>query len=508
MQETWKLRRTTLITVGLLAMLAGLVLARVGWQISVLWLPVAALLVATGRRRRLVLIIGVTMFGVTLGAARGRAFNARLMPYAKLAGQPVVLEVTADDEAVYSRQSQLSFDGSNVRILEPISANLPGRLKVEGYGAPAIYRGDVVRVEGRFYRTRGSRQGSVGYSALTVVGRRNFWLDKIRLRFIAGMQSSLPEPLASFGLGLLIGQRSNLPKGVGQQLAAVGLTHIIAVSGYNLTILVRAVQRFGRKRSKYQRLMLALLLIGGFVLVTGFSASIVRAAIVSLLSLAAWYYGRNFRPLLLLALAAVLTAFWNPLYLWTDTGWHLSFLAFFGVIVVAPLLAQRLGRRLSPLTLLLLESTSAQLLTAPLILYVFGTASTLAIVANLLIVPLVPLAMLLAFVAGLAGMIHWLVASWLAWPAQLVLRYMLDVVALLAAWPQALVRRTLAAWQMVAFYAVIAFSTVIVWRKTARLAEQQRVKINTVKRTNGGSDLDGKPHSRSKGKTAHANFPA
>ena len=99
-----------------------------------------------------------------------------------------------------------------------------------------------------------------------------------------------------------------MPLSINTQLAAVGLTHIIAVSGYNLTIIIRAMRRLLTKRSKYQSTLLSFGLIAVFLLVTGFSASIVRAAIVSGLSLIAWYYGRAFRPLLLILLSAVITA--------------------------------------------------------------------------------------------------------------------------------------------------------------------------------------------------------
>jgi len=104
------------------------------------------------------------------------------------------------------------------------------------------------------------------------------------------VQSALPEPLASFGMGLLIGQRNTLPQEISQDLLMVGLTHIIAVSGYNLTILLRSAEKVSGKRSKRMATLLSLALIGIFLLFAGTSASIVRAAIVSLLSIAAGYY--------------------------------------------------------------------------------------------------------------------------------------------------------------------------------------------------------------------------
>lgn len=101
--------------------------------------------------------------------------------------------------------------------------------------------------------------------------------DTVRREFSAGMQSALPEPLASFGLGLLTGQRSTLPQHTTNGLSAVGLTHIVALSGYSLTIIVLFVQRIMSRRSKYQTLLFALLLMAAFLAITGLNAAVVRA---------------------------------------------------------------------------------------------------------------------------------------------------------------------------------------------------------------------------------------
>src|SRR5581483_4964968 len=154
----------------------------------------------------------------------------------------------------------------------------------------------------------------------------------------------------------------------------------------------------------------------------GFSASIVRAALVSILSLWAWYYGRRVKPMVLISLAAAITALWNPFYIWADLGWWLSFLAFFGVLVISPLITNRLFKKTPKLfTLVFLETLSAELMTLPLILMTFSQLSIVALIANLLVVPLVPLAMLLSTVAGAAGFITPQIAGWLALPARLLL---------------------------------------------------------------------------------------
>lgn len=450
------------------AFLVGLALARMGLAFHNTWLALALTIsVVALPRLKAAAVLSAVVLGLTLGALRGSAFLERLQPYQELSQQRVELQAVAETDGVYDDRGQLTFDASQVQLLQPDQANLPGRIKLAGFGVPAVFRGDQVRAEGKLFLTRGSRQASVGFADITVVGRSNSPVETVRHDFVAGMATALPEPHASFGLGLLIGQRSTLPENVTAALSAVGLTHIIAVSGYNLTIIVRAVRRFGRQRSKYQITILSVVLIGAFLLVTGFSASIVRAAIVSGLGLAAWYYGRTFRPLLILLITAALTAGWYPLYLWSDIGWHLSFLAFYGVLVLAPLIVRRLGlTKPKPLTMLLMESFCAQLMTFPLILYIFQEFSAVALLSNLLVVPFVPLAMLLSLVAGLAGMLVPTLAGIIAWPAQLLLTYILDIAQLLARLPHALIPATLSLPSMVLMYSAVAFVSLVLWRKT------------------------------------------
>jgi len=372
-----------------------------------------------------------------------------------LTEKKVTIEATATTDAVYSTRSQIEFTASKIRLIEPNSQLLSGSFKISGFGVPMVYRGDKVRISGKLFPMRGSNQGRIAYAQLEVIGNDRSFINSLTRKFNAGMQSALPEPTASFGLGLLIGQRSTLPADITNALIAVGLVHIVAVSGYNLTIIVRGVGRL-KLGSKYQKLLLSLALIVGFVLVTGFSASIVRAALVSALSLWAWYYGRRVKPLVLISFAAAITGLWNPFYVWGDLGWYLSFLAFFGVLVIAPLISGRLFRNPPRLlTMVLIETLSAELMTLPLILMTFSQLSIIALVANVLVVPLVPLAMLLSAGAGLAGMLLPSMAGWFALPARLLLTYMLDIVRMLSSLPSVLIHRSISAVYMVGLYMVV-----------------------------------------------------
>lgn len=448
--------------------IAGLALARV-WQpdISVaIWLVGLWLLVLWRKKNWLTLCL-VIVFGLLIGLWRGGAVARTLERYDALYGHITALEVVALEDAVYGSNAQLTFDAGNIYATDPVEAAVPGRIKLSGFGEYMIYKGDRVVVQGKLYQTRGGRQGQMSYATIKTVQKDSGWINTLRRRFAAGVQNALPEPAASFGLGLIIGQRSTIAQEVSTQLATVGLTHLVAVSGYNLTIIVQAARRATKRGSKYQSLLLATVLIFLFLLITGMSASIVRAAIVSMLSLLAWYYGRTFKPVLLIALTAVITALWNPLYVWGDISWYLSFLAFFGVLVIAPAIMRKFYGDREPklLQAVLIETFSAQIMTVPYILFIFQQISAVAIISNLIVVPMVPLAMLMALIAGLAGMFVPLIAGWFALPGKIVLTYMLDIAGLLSKAPHALLRGSIMLPGLIAMYVSILCMTTVLWQK-------------------------------------------
>ena len=395
--------------------------------------------------------------------------------------EEVTLIGTALQDSTYNERGAVAFDLSSLTLKSPDNRELVGKVGVSGYGVDMVYRGDRVRITGKFNPGRGSYAAWLNYADMEIVSRSQSVVYAATREFGAGMLSALPEPQASFGLGLLIGQRDTLPENTKEILAAVGLTHIIAVSGYNLTILVRATRRLLAKRSKFQAMVGAIVLICSFLLVTGASPSIVRASIISLLSLGAWYYGRAIKPMVLISLVAAGTALWNPLYLWSDIGWYLSFLAFFGILVLAPLARRRLfnNKPRGILGEVLLETTAAQIMTLPLILYIFNDSSFVAILANLLVVPLIPLAMILSFVAGLGGMLVPSLAGWIAWPAKWLLTYLLDVANLVARIPNMQFSVAISSITMVLMYSVIALFALIMWQKS-----KEAGKITDVNETN------------------------
>lgn len=433
-----------------------------------LWL-VAPFVLISLRQHNVATLFFILLLFFGIGWWRGSVFMDKLAVHNSLHYQKITVVGTAKEDAVYGQRYQLEFPITNVQVIAPEGTELTGQLMIRGFGEPAVYRGDLVQVTGNLYPTRGNNLGSISFAELRVLADDSFWLNRVRREFAAGMQSALPEPNASFGLGILIGQRTTLPEATDDNLRHVGLTHIIAVSGYNLTIIVLACRRLLAKHSKYQATVACLALIGLFLLITDANPPIVRASIISVLAIAAWYWGRTIKPIVLLLAAAAITIIANPVYLWGNVSWYLSFLAFFGVLVIAPLVSKRLFGSKEPgvLKSIVVESACASLLVLPYILYIFGETSLVSIPANLLVVPLIPLAMLLALIAGLAGM--WLpaLAGWLAWPANGLITFILDVANLLSRVPHAFVQNIHFSFaHMLGSYAVIIFVWFILWKKT------------------------------------------
>lgn len=216
-----------------------------------------------------------------------------------------------------------------------------------------------------------------------------------RIAFLFG------EPTGSLVSGLLLGSRKGIPAHLTEDFKRVGLTHIVAISGYNITILILFVGRFFAFFSRRVKVVLSILAICGFVVLVGAGASVVRAGIMGGISLLAIFFGRQYFVGFVVLMTAFLMSVWNPYILLFDSGFHLSFMATLGLIYLVPLL-ERFGRFL-PKSFLIRESilmtVSAQLMVLPLSISSFHGFSWIAPVVNLIVLPFIPLLMLFSALA-------------------------------------------------------------------------------------------------------------
>ena len=459
-------RYTTALQVGLGFVLIGLLLAKSGktTHLQLVWLGFLALPMLA--RLRFPALFALAVIGLNLGLWRGAELYSQLYSYTYLQNQKVTLIGKVLDDAAYSDRGQLEFKIGSVRSAENDLA-LPGTVSIRGFDAPSVRRGDIISAEGKLREGFGARQGFMSYASIEVMARDDSWLERVRSEYFAGVYSALPDPHASLGLGFLAGTRTLLPDDLIDALAITGLTHIVAVSGYNLTILVRLTRRLFAERSLFLSMAVSVGLLVGFIFVTGLSPSIARASVVCALALTAWYFGRDIKPTVLLLSVAVITAMVNPLYLWFDLGWYLSFAAFAGVLVVAPLITQRYFKK-PPKVFgqILLETTCAQLMTLPIIAFVFSEVSVISLLANLLVLPLIPLIMLCTFLAGLAGMVLPHLSGLISWPAEFLLTYTIDIIYWLARVPWAMISLRLDWYQLIWLYASLVVVALAIARRS------------------------------------------
>lgn len=391
-----------------------------------------------------------------------------------LYGKHIQLTGTISDDPEYKKGS-LAIRINGVKL---DNQALAGTFYITVEQNNSLRRGDVITVDGKMGVGFGSFVATMYRAKLIEVSRPKDLLLDLRDAFSAAVRGILPETSASLGLGILVGQKSELPSDFSDALKIAGLTHIVVASGYNLTILVRLSRRLFGKLSRYQAVLWSVVLILSFITITGWGASMVRAGLVAGLSLWAWYYGRKFHPVTLLSFAAAVTVVFSPSYLWGDIGWALSFAAFAGVLILAPLLHAYFYGDTKPgfAAQTLLETLSAQVATLPIMIGVFGQFSVVALLSNLMILPLVPMGMLFTFCAGLVQMIVPALTPLVVWPAQIVLGYFVWAVNWTASFPWAQITWQMPAWAVGLSYLFIICVCVYLQFKT----KYQLRKVNVV----------------------------
>lgn len=436
---------------------------------ATLWLCVGISLLALALLRSTTSALVLSIAGgLALGLWRGGIEQVALSTYKPLYGQTVQLTGHVTEDVGYGKQGDMRMTIANVRLHnEPLS----GKVWISTNTKVDVDRSDIVTVSGVLSEGFGNLPATV--KKATLVSRERPQPGDIALHvrdwFANGIRKAVPDPQASLGAGYLTGQRSSLPPELDTELKVAGLTHIVVASGYNLTILVGFTRRAFAKFSRYFATMMAVGLVICFVFVTGLSPSMSRAGLVTLMSLAAWYYGRTAHPMVILPLSAAITAIVTPAYVWGDIGWYLSFGSFAGVLLLAPLIHRYFwpaDKEPGVLRGVMVETSSAQIATLPVILFSFGKLSIYALLANVIILPLIPLTMALTFFAGIAGLALPGIASWIGLPATAILTYMTTAVHWVANLPNAQGEFTFGAVSLIISYLAIIMSIVYMWRRT------------------------------------------
>lgn len=425
--------------------------------------------------RRLILIAGL-VGAVAIGNLRfGMNTNKPANDVSIHTGQTVQIEgVIIDDPQEIDELVKFILLAQEIN-----GQSTSGRVLVTTRRYPPYHYGNVVLVQGRLslpqpssdfnypaYLSRFGVYSTMDYPDTSIIKpfAGNFllsWLYKTKGALIASISRTLSEPAASFLAGLLFGVRQSMPRDLLDDFNITGLTHIIALSGFNITIIAGALMgwfKFLPLRFKFGLTMIAIV---SFVLLTGASPSVTRAAIMGIIILWAGLSGRIQDITVSLLMAAAAMALFNPRIINYDVGFQLSFLSTAGIIYLGPLFD-----RASPLWLgwvrgYLGPTLAALVFVMPLIAYNFGRVSLIAPVANVLVLPWIPLAMGLGFTAAVVGLIHGFIGGLVGLLAWVPLQIMTTISTFLARLPLASFEiPVVSLWWIIGYYLMLIGLTI------------------------------------------------
>ena len=289
-------------------------------------------------------------------------------------------------------------------------------------------------------------------------------------KYLDSVERLIPDPEVSLLGGLVVGAKQSLGSELQDKFRKTGIIHIVVLSGYNVTIIAEAIMRVLAFLPKVASLSIGGITILLFALMTGASATIVRASIMAVLVLLARATGRTVLITRILFIAGFFMVLHNPKIVIFDPSFQLSFLATIGLIHLAPFIEKYF--RLVPTKWKLREFATAtiatQIFVLPLLLYMMGELSIVALPVNILILAFIPLTMLFGFLAGVIGWLSTTIALPFAYIAHGLLSYELFVVDIFSRLPFASISiEHFPIWLMILFYVFYGFILFKISRKNA-----------------------------------------
>src|SRR3989344_2941754 len=311
--------------------------------------------------------------------------------------------------------------------------------------------GDMVNIDGNIeriphpyekYLRAQSILGSISYATITRTGKRE---GSILIRALARWNNAVSarirdlfsEPEASLLTGLLLGKRGGFSRETLTAFQTAGLTHILAISGYNITLLLIAISILLTRLPSILRLIVALTGVTLFTLFVGASPSAVRAAVMGSIGLIALHSRHLPETRRIILWTACLMLLWNPLQLWWDASFQLSFLAVIGITDLQPILKKILQNipEYFGIRETLIVTLAAQCTALPWAAALFGNVALLSPIANILVAPAIPFIMFMGPLALIGGTVHDLLGRILAFPCWIVLQWIIRVTETIALFP-------------------------------------------------------------------------
>ncbi len=306
-------------------------------------------------------------------------------------------------------------------------------LKVEGKllnisdGDQTSSFGDYMRVSKVFYQIKNPKIEFLSNNPpsnfkLTLINIKNVFIQKINFL--------LPQPQSFLGAGLILTGKGSLDTNLQNEFKRVGLIHIVVLSGFNVSIVAVVVMSFLRFLPPIVRFVIGMFFMTCFCLMVGGGASVMRSLFMNAIAI----YGKTMQlaydPLKGLFVAGLIMLVFNPLLLFFDPSFQMSFMATFGLIILSDkisnclsFLSERFGIKET-----ISATLSTQIAVTPLIMHLSGIVSVIALFTNIVVLPFIPYTMLFVALSVFLSCVAGFLASGIAFVSFILLSYELWIV--------------------------------------------------------------------------------
>lgn len=293
----------------------------------------------------------------------------------------------------------------------------------------------LLKVSGMQHMQLHSSLGTISnFEPIVLWNQMLAYVDQGRNRLAGILQHIYVQPHSGYMQGLVLGAREDMDPDIYQQFSQLGLTHVLAISGLHVGVLIGALLSLFRllRMTKETSISITMGFIPMYVLLTGASASVVRAGMMALLALYGAKKGWLKDGLHLLAAAFLLMVLWDPRYV-LQVGFQLSFVVTAGLILFVPRVMNMTASLPRTISSAISATLVAQAVSLPLTVYYFNQFSLLSFLANFVVVPCISLIVLpLGSISLLIGSVFEPIARPIAWLAECLNKFTFQLVHWLA----------------------------------------------------------------------------
>ena len=392
----------------------------------------------------IVAVMAVLYFQLRIPQALSNDISYQVTPSAS---QMITVSGTVLTEPRLNNSQRLKFQlqASEINNGEAVSGKLYATLPLlQGTG---IYPGQELKLKGLLYLPQAAnnpggfdfkqylaRQGIfAGIQGIEAIidqptesktePRWGWW--KLRRRIVRSHLKSLGSPVGQLVSSMVLGRKAvDLPSEIRDRFIEAGLAHVLAASGFHVSLLLGIILKLTESFAGKPRLVMGIATLIVYLGLTGIQASVLRACLMGTAVLIALARDTKVKPLGSLLLAATIILLFNPLLI-GDLGFQLSFLATLGLIVTLPGLQTKLDWLPPAIATVVAVPLAASIWVLPLLCYVFNTVATYSILVNIICLPLITVISLGGMISAIAAIVFpslgSIIASILLYPTLLLI---------------------------------------------------------------------------------------